>query len=417
MKILQVITGDEGGGGRAAYRLTQGLRAIGCDSSLYVASKFHFDPSTLVYKPDKGPRAKLRRFLFRTQTRLVNYGIRNREGLWRRDHVCQRGAEPVSQLPAASIYNLHSIENFFNYEAYFRSPAGRVPTVWTIHLMAPFTGGCAHSCGCERFTQACGCCPILGSENPADASNAVWRKKRTFYSTIDERRIRIVCPSRWMAERASRSSLFKRFPVTTIPNGLDPSIYRPQDRAFARDALGLPADGKVVLFVTQHNFEVNIKGLHLLPEILAALHVPGLHLLTLGGQCSFALDIPHRHLGHVFDDRILSLVYNAADVVVIPSLEDNLPNVVMEAMACGIPVAAFETGGIPEMVRAGETGDLVPKGDVRGLADALRTLLTDDARRRRYSLRAREVVESEYTQTRQAERYMKLYDELLAACT
>jgi glycosyltransferase involved in cell wall biosynthesis len=89
----------------------------------------------------------------------------------------------------------------------------------------------------------------------------------------------------------------------------------------------------------------------------------------------------------------------------------------MEAMACGIPVAAFETGGIPEMVRAGETGDLVPKGDVRGLADALRTLLTDDARRRRYSLRAREVVESEYTQTRQAERYMKLYDELLAACT
>ncbi|MGA3169853.1 MAG: glycosyltransferase [Chthoniobacteraceae bacterium] len=413
MKVVNVVTGDEGGGGRAAYRLNKGLKAAGCDARLYVASKFHHDDETVVFQPKEDLASKFKRLLFRTRLRIRTAAYPYKLG-WSWEHECQRGGDPIGQLPPADIYNLHTISNFFDTGAFFPSVATRTPTVWTIHLMAPFTGGCYHASGCDRFECECGLCPMLGAKRENDPSRAEWKDKDRIYSSTPADRLSLVTPSEWMRSRIARSALMKRFDATVIPNGIDTDVYKPRDRAFARQALDLPPDARVLLFVSQHGLWAKGKGFDLLMEMIGAMRgTKGLHLLTLGPDFRSGVGIPHKHLGHVFNDNLLSLIYNAADVLVIPSLEDNLPTVVLEAMACGIPVAGFATGGIPEVVRKGETGEIVPKGDVGELRLAVEALLRDDELRARLSRQCREKALREYSLPVVAARYLKLYETML----
>jgi glycosyltransferase involved in cell wall biosynthesis len=415
MKVVHVITGDEGGGGRAAYRLTRGLNRIGCDANLYVASKFHSDPNTVVFQPPNDAGAKLRRLLFRVKTEIRNRTLGNREGALTWNHECQRGDEPVKQLPDADLYNVHTVSNFFNYSAFWPAITLKRPVVWTLHIMAAFTGGCGTSYGCERFQTQCGRCPMLHSTRENDFSRGVWNGKQRIYSRIPAPQLHLVCPSEWMKSQVSKSSLMGRFRATVIPNAVDTDSYAPRDRAFARETLGIPLDAKVLLFISQHSLSLKGKGFDLLLETLRQMDRPKkLYLLTLGPDCNFDVAIPHKHLGHIFDDNILSLIYSAADLFVTPSLEDNLPNVVMESIACGTPVVGFAAGGIPELVRKNQTGEVVPLGDVRELRLAVEYLLKEDALRQELSRTCREAAIREYGLVLQAERYSELYKEMLA---
>lgn len=416
MKVVNIITGDQGGGGRAAYRLNRGLNMVGCDATLYVASKFHSDPATVVFKPRNDPAAKLRSLIFRLRQRVRSLSSCKGKGLWTYDHVCQRGDDPVAQIPPADLINLHTIGNFFNFAAYFPAMALRVPTVWTMHTMEPFTGGCVYTHGCDRFEERCGKCPILESRRESDLSRKDWKAKDKMLRNVPATRMRLVAPSRWMAVQVARSSLLGRFPVEVIPYGVDTQSYAPRDKQAARDVLQIPMDAKVILFVTQHAMDVKVKGLPALLEACRGMSaVPNLRLLTLGGGDLRDVPVPHTHLGHVFNDNLLSLAYSAADVFVIPSLMDNLPNVVIESMACGTPVVGFDTGGIPEMVRPGQTGALAPPGDVRALREAIESLLLNDGERAQLSARCREVAVKEYALEVQARRYLSLYQSMLQA--
>jgi len=414
MKVVHVITGDEGGGGRAAYRLTRGLNLIGCDTTLYVASKFHHDPQTAVYRPSMDAGAKLRRLLYRAKTNMRNRAMRNREQTLVWNQECQRGNEPVKQLPPGDIYSVHTVSNFFNYSAFWPAVTMKAPVVWTLHLMSPFTGGCFTSYGCKRYQERCGQCPQIGSKKENDFSRAAWNDKRRIYSTIPAKNLHLVCPSDWMRRNVASSSLIGRFQATVIPNAVNTDTYAPRDRKFARETLGIPVDAKVLLFISQHSLSLKGKGFDLLVEMLRQMdRTKNLQLLTLGPDCNFDVSIPHRHLGHIFDDHVLSMIYSAADLFVTPSLEDNLPNVVMESIACGTPVVAFAAGGIPEMVRKNETGEVVPLGDVRELRAAVEYLLNEDGVRRALSRTCREVAVREYGLVLQAERYSKIYREML----
>ncbi|HZK80335.1 MAG TPA: glycosyltransferase, partial [Humisphaera sp.] len=202
-----------------------------------------------------------------------------------------------------------------------------------------------------------------------------------------------------------------------IPYGLDTQEFSPRGKEICRQALGIPEQSRVILFVAQSS-AMRRKGFELFQQALTKLPPGNLLLLSVGGGES-AMDgsIRRLHLGNVEHDRILSLAYGAADVFVIPSMQDNLPNTVLESMACGTPVVGFCVGGIPDMVRPGETGALAPAGNVDALATAIRTMLDDDEERRRMGENCRRVALEEYDAGAQARRYISLYTSLLETKT
>ena len=201
-----------------------------------------------------------------------------------------------------------------------------------------------------------------------------------------------------------------------IPNGVDLDDFAPRDRRTAREVFGLPQDAKVILFVA-HGLGLRRKGFVYLAEALRGLNqISDLVVLCLGqGTPPDGLNVPCVNAGVVHSDRLLSFAYSAADLLVVPSLQDNLPNTVLEAMACGVPVVGFDVGGIPDMVRNGVTGILTPAGEVARLREALVELLQSRPRREAMAAACRRVVTEEYTLEIQARRYIELYERLSGA--
>lgn len=376
------------------------------------------DPAVDEFVPGQGWSARLRRRLHRFRSRRERAPYRDGRpdwaGLFSVDRTALRpGRSPV--LRDRRIVHLHWIAGFVDPATFFEDLPAGVPVAWTLHDMNPFTGGCHYDAGCGRWSDRCGECPQLGSDEPEDLSRRVWRRKREAFAALDPDRLHLVTPSAWLADEVRRSSLLGgRFPVTVIPNGLDTREFAPRDRAEARRVLGIPFDARVVLFVA-HSVGERRKGFGLLAEALGRIDdVPGLFLLSVGGERpKVGTKMPGRHVEFTADDRLLSLVYSASDLFVLPSLQDNLPTTVLEALACGTPVVAFRVGGVPEMVRPDRTGKLVPAGDVAGLAEMSRELLEDRERLERLSSACRRVAVEEYDLSVQARRHEELYGTLL----
>jgi glycosyltransferase involved in cell wall biosynthesis len=322
------------------------------------------------------------------------------------------GSRVAQSVPDADVYNLHWIRGFIDPLPFFR--ATRQPVVWTLHDMNAFTGGCHYNVECRRFEETCGRCPQLGSSKENDLSRTVWERKRDAYrQALDTGRLHIVAPSVWLAREARESALLSDALVEVIPNGLDHTVFRPRETRGLRTALEIPQDHRIVLFVAQ-SAQNHRKGFDLLADALSSLGVEDVTLLSIGGEePDLETTLSHLHLGSIKSDLLLSVFYSLADLFVIPSRQDNLPNTVLESMACGTPVVGFDTGGIPDMVRPGETGWLAEVGDVRALHRSIETALSEDKIRNRLGRRCREVVENEYTLDVQAAYYRDLYEQLL----
>jgi glycosyltransferase involved in cell wall biosynthesis len=206
--------------------------------------------------------------------------------------------------------------------------------------------------------------------------------------------------------------LFSDVPVTVIPNGLDTDSFFPRDTQGVGTALGVPPDHRIVLFLASDTRAR--KGFDLLDDALISLDAERTTLLSVGGEKpQVSSPLPHVHAGYVESDLLLSVLYSVADVFVIPSRQDNLPNTVLESMACGTPVVGFEIGGIPDMVRPGQTGWLTEAENIRALRQSIEQALADDENRERMGARCRDVVEAEYTLEVQARAYRRLYRDLL----
>ena len=234
-------------------------------------------------------------------------------------------------------------------------------------------------------------------------------------SRVEPSRLHIVAPSRWLAREAKNSSLLGRFPVSVIPYGLDvDDNFVPRDQGPIRGLLGIPRTAQVVLFLAETTNSPR-KGMELLADALArsAQAVPDLFLLSVGSSPpKVDLSIPSLHLGSVDNDRLISLAYNAADLFVISSVQDNLPNTVLEAMACGLPVVGVEVGGVPDMVRTEVNGLTVLPGDADSLASAIGRILNDRTLRKQMGEASRRIAVNEYSLGLQANRYAKLYEDL-----
>jgi glycosyltransferase involved in cell wall biosynthesis len=316
---------------------------------------------------------------------------------------------PIEQLRFLSFFdviNLHWVASFLSPEAVaFLAGLGK-PLVWTLHDMNPFTGGCHYSSGCEGYAKDCANCPQL-IDTFNDFPARVLSVKRRYWPDS----ITVVTPSRWLADCAARSSLWSNHRIEVIPNGVNTDLFRPLPKAAARQRLGLPADSKIVLFTCQLHAERR-KGYRELLEVARILadRRRDLHVLTLGRASAGAEEIPlpHTSLGHVEREELMALAYSASDATILPTLEDNLPNVILESIACGTPVAAFDSGGVKDAVLDGITGYTAPPGDCRGLSAAVERLLAEDL-----STSCRGEAIRRFSLTLQADRYAQLFETLL----
>lgn len=397
MRVVHLSSYPRGGAAVAAMRLHRSLLAAGVDSSF------------LTGEPAPGVRALARmpaRRLFskpREKPLAVRHFSTNLDPL--------QIAQQVRNY-RADIVHLHWIgDGFVSLDA---MPDFGVPVVWTHHDLWAATGGCHYAGTCRGFEQQCGNCPALAAEarSENDASRIVWSEKRRLWKGWSPTS---VAPSHWLADELKTSSLFRGRQVAVIPYGLDLSVYRPMRRAAAREVLGLPADKMLILFGAVASTTDPRKGYAQLREALTLLP-SGLRersaAVVFGSDTVTDLTVDAMALGTLNDDITLALAYAAADVVVVPSLEDNFPNIVLEAMACGRTVVAFGCGGIPEAIEQGVTGWTVPVGNAAALGAAITAVLDDAAGREKTERKARAKAEGSFAAQRQAADYLALYSKL-----
>ncbi len=419
MRITHLSTYDiAGGAAKAARRLSIGLCRVGHESRLLTLYKESSDPTVLVFDPPRDLAIRLRRALKRRVLERTQKMIHSRPpgSAFFSDDRSQHNADILDQLPPSDILNLHWIVDFFDYGSFFRRLPRGIPVVWTLHDMNPLTGGCHHAGDCQSFRASCGACPQLTSKAENDLSRQIWNRKRRAYGSVPQGALSFVTPSRWLATKVKESSLGAGFPVNVIPYGVDTENFRPQDVQLARQALGVPIHGRIILF-SSYFVRNSYKGFPLLLEALNRMRsIPNLCAITVGGGDSDEYregTVPIRSLGLIKDEKQMSLVYSAADLFALPSLQDNFPNTALEALACGIPTVAFGVGGVPEIVRNGLTGVTVSPGDSEALARAMEDLLGDPERRASISKECRRVALEEYGLEIQGRRYLELYRSLL----
>ena len=414
MKVLLVSTDDiKGGAARAAYRLHRGLLDNNINSQILVQGKYSGDKTIVgaesqiakglaLVKPtiDKLP------FSFYRQRKPNPYSCQ-----WMPDKI---GSQITRISP--DVINLHWIRGgFVRIETIGRLP--EVPIIWTLHDMWAFTGGCAYTEECTRYTQSCGACPQLNSSKTWDLTRWIWRRKAKAWG---DKKITLVTPSKWLGQCAAKSSLFYNSRIEVIPNGIDIKQYKPTEKRLARDLLALPLDKKLILFGAVGATSNSRKGFGLLQDTLQKLaNIVNcdreIELVVFGA--SEPLNPPKfgfktRYLGKFSDDVALNLLYGAADVFVAPSLQDNFPNTVLEALACGTPCAAFNIGGMPDAISHQYNGYLATAFDVADLARGIDWVLSDRERHTILSKQARSRVERDFTQDIQAKKYLQLFEEL-----
>jgi glycosyltransferase involved in cell wall biosynthesis len=417
VKVVHISYSDANSGGAiAAYRLHRGLRGLGVDSTMFVSGRRTNDATVVEFHPAGDVASRVRRRFRHLQMRAFYKNSAQTAYGWVNHGRSVHGADAVAQLPASEVIHMHAPGGLIDFNAFFRTVPQRIPIVKTLHDMSFFTGGCQCDQGCGKYTKDCGACPQLGSNRERDLSRDVWELKKAALAAVPPGRLHVVAPSRWLANEARRSSLLQRFPVSVIPLGLDLDVFAPRSREFGRELLGIPQDASVVMCIAEP-ITWETKGFALLAQALNQLrHLPNLFLVSVGsGKPPAEVGIPHLHLGHVGHERLVSLVYNTADVFVIPSWQENFPQTALEAVACGIPAIGFEVGGIPDIIRPDITGLLVPLKDVAALAAAIAELLRDPDRRARIAANCRRIAMQEYTLELQAQRYVDLYRSVLAS--
>ncbi len=326
----------------------------------------------------------------------------------------------------ADIIHLHWINfGFLSIKSLKKLFALKKPIVWTLHDMWAFTGGCHHSGDCENYQISCGnCVQYLKNPSPTDLSNKVWQRKNAFFSPTpalpDRVGVSFIACSQWLASRAKKSSLLKDFSVKAIPNPLDINLFSPQNKVDARKKLGLPTDKKLILFVAA-KVSVIWKGFGYFQESLEILkaqypHNQDIELIILGESDAEAIEkLPFKAhtLGRISDVNKIVSIYSAADVFVTSSIQENLPNTIMEAMACGTPAVGFEVGGIPEMIESYKNGFLAKYKSAESLADGIKWVLFE-ANNAELSSNARQKVLDNYSEKVVIEQYLEVYRSLVA---
>lgn len=418
MRVLSVCTSDStGGAARAAFRIHRAVREQGIDSKMLVKYKGtedvdvlaldEFLPHNPLYSAFDWTRNK-----FKNKAQHLVWGkYPNRSKLYMSD-LRSTDIGGALQKIDYDILHLHWINQRF-------LPIDKLPKdkpiVWTLHDSWPFCGVCHLPMECRGYQQQCGCCPALGSEDRHDLSYKVWKKKAEIYKHLD---LHIVAPSRWMAECARKSSLFRGCDIRVIPNCIDVESFCPGDRLDACRHLHLDPDRRYILFGAMNAVEDKNKGFDYLVKALNSI---GKEIAKETDLVIFGTDqvLPEeiggfkvKSLGLLRDAKGIVSAYRAASVTVVPSLSENLSCTVMESMACGTPVVAFDVGGNGDLIEHLVNGYLAKKISIEDLTKGIQWCLEENNQRELEKGVYKNILAT-FTQTIVGESYHNLYSRLL----
>lgn len=407
MKILHVHRfGSEGGAGGAVMmrRLNKGLRRHGIDSKILCVREVKKSPYVIQSKPS----------LIATKWNAYTERITMMLGLEDVLNVNSFRIKNSQAYSDADVIHLHRVPNVFSYLA-FPSLTRSKPVVWTLHEMWSFTGHCRHSLDCDRWKTGCGRClyPHLAPAIKKDWTRLQWALKNLVFKHSN-----LVCvtPSKWLM-KLSKQSLLRKFPIFHIPHGIDANKYRPIDKIQSRTKLRIPSDKNVILVVAQR-LDTFIKGGDLLIRALRdmpeALKKESL-VLVFGRDGQFIsekINIETVDLGYIADDDTKAMAYSAADIFVCTSRAESFCNVVLESMACGTPVVAFDVSALPDLVQPDVTGYLVEPENTKDFSFGITRLLEDSSLRNRMGKKCRQIVVKRFSQELMFERYLKLYHQV-----
>lgn len=392
MKIVHLSNNDIGGAGIAAVRLHKALLANGVASTLLTKQKhsndipehFQFDDGVSFIK-----RAAVKIGVI--QDKLKTDALLHLAG---RPAGYEHFSFPFSELDLAThhavrdadLIHLHWVsDGFLDFPSFF----GKInkPVVWTLHDMNPFTGGCHHSDNCDGYKLNCMACPQLKNTIDENYAAEILRLKM---KTLSEAgiKMKIISPSRWLMNCSLQSKLFSTLEHHAIPNIADVRSFFSKDKNECRKKLGIPPDKKIILFVAKDSDNPR-KGIQYLEAAMEKLSAE--YLVCSVGKTGNAFP-GSINFDYVNELEKLNRIYNAADVFVLPSLAENFPNTICEALLCGTPVVAFDTGGIPELINE-KNGRLAEYKNAQSLKDRLEYVLSnpgefhkdeiaDDARKR-----------------------------------
>jgi glycosyltransferase involved in cell wall biosynthesis len=419
MKVVHLCSSDIlGGAAKAAYYIHKALNFSGVNSFMLVQKKYSDDKTVFPFVDSMIKEIKYtERFLM--DYLFINYLTVKERGRFSFPYWGVNVSKHLL-LKKADLIHLHWInQGYFSFKTLRLLALLNKPVFWTFHDMWAFTGGCHYTNNCERFINNCGNCPSLKNSSPEDYSHKIWSQKKQIFSELD---LNLVTPSNWLRDYAKKSSLFEDKKIEVIPYAIDLELFKPKNKLEIRNNLGFPKDKILILFGSM-NVKDERKGFKYFKESLIKLLEinPGfkdrIKIIVFGkSDQEMQADIPFEFIfyGRIDSDEKIVALYNAADFFVISSLEDNYPNTVMEALSCGLPVLAFDTGGIPDMVSHLRNGYLASFRNSDSLAQGMEWLINNKNIGEQISRNARAGITENNSFKSIGEKYSHLYNKSLA---
>lgn len=322
-------------------------------------------------------------------------------------------------LKSADVIHLHWICGILSIKDIQKLQATGKPMIWTCHDSWPFTGGCHVRYGCTKYMNTCGQCEMIQSDKSHDHSYRVMKRKMKLLSNSH---IVFVAPSKWIMESIKNSAIFSGNQVINIPNAINIYKFKPLNEIEIEEEIGTNKwkDNINILFgagdtkTPYKGYNYLIKALKLLYEKNKSftkqivLHIVGKSEKDPGIEDMFQCV----YWGYVEKTEKLAAIYNIADFMLYPSLDDNLPNMVMESMACATPVIAFRTGGIPDMINHKQNGFLASYKDEKEMVEGIDWMFNNN-QENKLGRNAREKVINCYSEEKIAKQHIELYESLL----
>lgn len=416
MKILLINKSDKTGGAAVACkRLHNALNKSNIEAKLLVEEKKTQDKK--VINLSKNSARKKLNFIRFIAERLyfLPHEVSKDQRFAFSPAIAGQNIHNHPAFLKADIIHLHWFnQGFLSLNSLKKIIQSGKPIIWTLHDMWAFTGGCHYAGDCKNYKNNCGNCVFLKNPHAQDLSYKTLKKKKEIFKNA---KITFVTCSAWLKKEAESSSLLQNSKIINIPNPIDTEEFYPKDKIEIRKRLNLPKNKRLILFAAA-NISDKRKGLNYLIDALHIYHSnnqhKGLEIITFGKSDNQLLEnLPYKvhPLGILSKTEDIADAYNAADVFILPSLEDNLPNTIMEALACGTPVLAFRTGGIPEMIEHKKNGYIADYKSIEDLKTGLDFILNYPEKE---ILRQNAIhkVKTEYLEKIVAEKYIEIYKEL-----
>lgn len=392
MKVLICNTLEsKGGAAKAAYRIYESVKQQGVDAIYVYKYKDGEESKSIIPKIDAIPK-----YLF-SNNRKIPFST----------SIFSFGGQKLIKKYNPDIVHL----NYINMGMFSIKEIGQInkPVVWTIHDSWAFTGGCHLPNDCQRYKNSCGNCPALESKKTDDLSNFVFNQKLKYWKG---KNIHLVCPSKWIMSKAKESPLFEKDNIHLIHNPINTDIFKPMDKRISKQKYNLRADKHYILFGAINPFEDPNKGFHLLIESLKRVKTPNIELLVFGSQTNIPKiksKFPIKNIGFVKNENDLAYLYSAVDITVNTSISENLPNTIIESLACGTPCIGFRIGGIPDIINNKILGKVVSPFNVLEFASSI------DSEIGKESINKKEIsnnIEKRFGYNTISKEYLSLYQSL-----